>query len=161
MGGKPLKTEFPPLLPAGFWPITVAHLRQRCVTAFPASVTRRGVMEGIERLIAALSAAGIVGELWIDGSFATEKIDAADADVLLRVSSDIYDRDPAKRAVIDWATDEGRYLDHSCDSYRWIEYQAGHPSYATSESDRGYWTNWFGKSRNGVLKGIIVIELPA
>jgi hypothetical protein len=36
-----------------------------------------------------------------------------------------------------------------------------HPLYADSEEDRIYWTNWFGKTRKGTSKGIVVIGIPA
>ncbi|HEV7222846.1 MAG TPA: hypothetical protein VGN42_09100 [Pirellulales bacterium] len=118
-------------------------------------------MDHLIDLVGRLSRGDVAGELWIDGSFVTEKIDPEDVDILLRVPSGVYDGDAAKRTLIDWATHEERWDDHSCDSYKWIEYQAGHPLYADSEDDRRYWTDWFGRSRKGTEKGIAVIELPA
>ena len=56
--------------------------------------------------------------------------------------------------------DPDRLADCRCDSYKWVEYERGHPNYRSSEDDREYWSDWFGHSRMGVPKGIIVIELP-
>ncbi|HUY92282.1 MAG TPA: hypothetical protein VMV10_26310 [Pirellulales bacterium] len=117
-------------------------------------------MEGLEALILKLSAAEITGEVWVNGSFSTQKIDPEDADILVRVSSGIYDFDVAKRATVDWATHRDRWSDHTCDAYKWVEYQKGHPLFSLSEEDRRYWSDWFGKSRCGIPKGIFVIELP-
>lgn len=116
-------------------------------------------MQGLETVIFALIAGRIVGELWIDGSFVTEKIDPEDVDLLLRVPAEIYDADPARRAVIDWASREELLQTHFCDSYKWVEYNYGHPLFRSSEADRRYWTNWYGKSPLGVEKGIVVIHL--
>ncbi len=160
MPGDVSKTEFPPLLPGGFWPMSLTEMRAKCVGAFPFSRSRHLIFDGIEHLITRLSTADIAGELWIDGSFVTEKLDPGDADILVRVSSQIYDNDPKKRLVVGWATDPNRLSDHRCDSYRWIEYRRGHPAFALSEDDRKYWSDWFGHSRAGVSKGIVVIEFP-
>jgi hypothetical protein len=117
-------------------------------------------MDGLHDVLRDLSAAGITGEVWVDGSFVTEKIDPEDADLLIRVSSDQYDADPAKRAAVDWAADAKRAETHSCDVYKWIEYSRGHPLFALSEDDRNFWTNWYGQSRKGEPKGIAILTLP-
>lgn len=118
-------------------------------------------MEGLEEVIRRLSGAAIVGEVWVDGSFVTEKIDPEDVDILVRVSSDQYDNDAAKRAVVDWASHPDLWDTHSCDAYKWIEFTVSHPLFADSETMRDYWTNWYGHSRKGTPKGIIVVNLPA
>jgi hypothetical protein len=155
-----VKPEFPPLLAAGFHRLTIAELRRLAVKRFPISITRSGIMDGLHEVLRKLSEPGIIGEVWVDGSFLTEKIDPGDADLLIRVSSAQYDADPGKRAAIDWAADPKRAETHSCDVYKWIEYSRGHPLHVLSEDDRDYWTNWYGQSRTGEPKGIAVLTLP-
>jgi hypothetical protein len=118
-------------------------------------------MEGISKVVCRLNDDGVRGEIWLNGSFVTEKIDPEDVDMLIRVPSDLYDMNPRVRAAVDWATEERRRESHNCDSYPWVEYMAGHPLFAQSEDDRRYWTHWFGTSRAGVAKGIAVVPLPA
>lgn len=161
MGNGSVKPEFPPLLAPGFHWMTVAEVRELCVIAFPSSLTRRAIMEGLEEVISRLNNADIDGEIWIDGSFLTSKIDPLDVDYLLCVGSDIYDHDPAKRLVIDWASHEDLRDSHSCDAYKWIKYDKGHPLFADSEDTRKYWTDWYGISRKRIAKGIAVVILPA
>ncbi len=157
-----LKPEFPGLFPGGFHKKTVHEVRQLCVRNFGTSITRRGIMDGLERIVKKLNAADVLGELWVDGSFATEKIDPSDVDVILRVGSDTYDGDATVREAVDWAADPDRWKTHSCDAYKWIEYQRGHPLYLQSEEDRIYWTEWYGGHLGGrLIKGIIVVDLPA
>lgn len=118
-------------------------------------------MDNLEDVIRRLNDADIDGQMWIDGSFLTRKIDPLDVDYLLRVGSDIYDHDSAKRVVIDWASHEDLRESHSCDSYKWIEYDLRHPLFPDSEDTRKYWTDWYGMSRRKVAKGIAVVILPA
>ncbi|MEX0642153.1 MAG: hypothetical protein WD468_05605, partial [Pirellulales bacterium] len=153
---------FPPLLSAGFHEMTLVEVRELCVTAFPKSLTRKSVMEGLVRVIDKLNRASVIGEVWVDGSFATRKIDASDADILVHVASELYDSNLTVRDAVWWATLPERKDTDSCDSYRWVEYSKGHPKFTDSESDRLYWTNWYGYSEvRHVAKGIIVVSLPA
>lgn len=118
-------------------------------------------MERLELLLAELSKPAFPGSVWVDGSFATHKIDPDDVDILIHVDSTDYDGNPACKAAVDWASDPDRYASHSCDAYKWIEYKKGHPLYSVSEDDRLYWTGWFGGHRsNRIAKGILVVNLP-
>jgi hypothetical protein len=161
MGASANRPEFPPLLTAGFHAMTLAAVRKLCVTDIDGSATRRSIMDRVTEVIRKVSEAGVTGEFWLDGSFVTEKIDPEDVDTLLRVSSDQYDNDPAKQIVIDWASSEELWTTHSCDAFKWVEYSSGHPCFPQSEEVCEYWTNWFGHSRRGIPKGIIVVNLPA
>jgi Family of unknown function (DUF6932) len=156
-----VKPEFPPLLTPGFHSVSLGEVRGLCVTKFPTSLTRRAIMDGLRQVIRKLNEADIEGELWLDGSFLTEKIDPEDVDYLLCVGSDIYDVDPAKRAVIDWASHADLKTSHLCDAYKWVEYKPGHPLFAYSEDERRYWADFFGTSRKKIRKGIAVVTLPA
>lgn len=165
MASSTLKPELPPLLAPGFHRMSVAELAHLCVAheQFSLSVTRKAVFTGLVAVILELNKAGITGELWIDGSFVTTKIDPMDVDMLLRVQAGLYDSDAAKRAAVDWASSANLLDSHLCDSYRWVEYSVGHPLFADSEADREYWTDWFGHSRppKKTPKGLVVIDLPA
>lgn len=155
-----MKPEFPPLFDEGFWPLTVPEVRQRCVADFGGSLTRPGIMDGLERLIARLVEGDVPGELWLDGSFVTEKIDPSDADVLLRVPGQVYDHDLDKKSLVDWASHEDRYEEYSCDAYKWIEHEVEHPLYLLSVEEFRYWARHYGRARqSGTPKGIVVIGL--
>lgn len=159
-----LPPEFPPLLPSGFHRRTLAEVRAEFVAAaaFTASTTRDKIMRGLERVVYTLNNCyGLRGELWLDGSFLTEKIDPKDVDYLLCVPSDIYDRDTTARTTVDWASHEDRLFSHYCDGYKWVEYLPGHPLFNRAVRDRTDWINWYGHSRAGVPKGIVVVSLPA
>ena len=71
--------------------MTLIEVRQLCVDNFPNSETREPVMNGLEYVVYRLTEAGICGDLWVDGSFLTEKIDPNDVDLLLHIKPDFYD----------------------------------------------------------------------
>jgi hypothetical protein len=103
MGAPLVKPEYPPLLASGFYVRSVAEVRALCVKSIAGSIRRRAIMDSLEDVIRKLSTARIIGELWLNGSFLTEKIDPDDVDMLVHVSSDLYDADAKARALIDWA----------------------------------------------------------
>jgi hypothetical protein len=72
-----LKPDFPPLLPEGLHPTTIAELRELCVAGFPLSNGRERIMAGLEAVVQRLEQEGIVGDLWVDGSFMTQAIEPA------------------------------------------------------------------------------------
>jgi hypothetical protein len=156
--GKP---EFPPLLSEpGFYPMSLRDIRQGCVDAFPLSPTRADIMVGLETVVGRLTSGGIIGHLWVDGSFMTHKIDPEDTDLLLRLSRDFcLGANKTQLEAIRWYTVEDLKSLHHCHSFWWIEYPCDDPSYMQSEWSRAYWTRQYGFSRSDVRKGIAVIEL--
>jgi hypothetical protein len=81
------KQEFPPLLPAGFHRMDMPGLRRLAVVRFPDSFTRPAIMTHLEQIIDRINASGIRGEIWVDGSFLTEKLNPEDVDVLLAIDA--------------------------------------------------------------------------
>ena len=154
------KREFPALLSVGFHKTTEASLRQLCVTNFPLSNTRPPIMIGLERLIDELRTAGIVGEVWVDGSFMTGKVDPADADIVLCAHHTVYDNGTVQQKIL--LDSVGRNLRSilRCDSYTFYEYPQGHNLHPVGEWMRAYWTRQYGFSRGDAFKGIAVIEVP-
>lgn len=157
----PSKPEFPPLLEPGLHPFTIAQLRQRCVHDFPDSATRATIMAGLEYVVAELSSKGVTGEVWVNGSFLTEKVDPADVDLVLRAPAALVDDGTAaQREAVEWVASNLK-ADHLCDSYVCLEYPEGHPLHDVGVETREYWARLFGHSRRGEPKGIAVLPLPA
>lgn len=131
--------------------MTLTELKALCVDRFPTSTTRAAIMEGLERVLAQLTQTGLQAEAWIDGSFLTEKIDPEDSDIVVRVTpDDIGQITPEQALAIEWLHGDLRQ-DHRCDSYFFVELH---------EWLRAYWIRQFGFSRDNVLKGIAVVNLP-
>lgn len=155
------KDDFPPLLPMGFHPMTLAQLRALCVGSFPNSITRTSVMDGLEAVILQLNKSGIPMEVWVDGSFTTQKLNPEDSDIVIRLSGPDYDGAsmPAKAPIV-WAVQNDLKPSHKCDSYAFPEYPEGHKLYGQGQWRRAYWLNKFGYDRQEQPKGLAVIKLP-
>ncbi|HLF71492.1 MAG TPA: hypothetical protein VI759_05005 [Dehalococcoidia bacterium] len=139
--------------------MTVKELRETCVDAFPRSATRPAIMEGLEQVIAELVDKRVRGDLWIDGSFVTQKVDPSDVDVVLRVSGEFYESaSPDQRAVVDMMTPALKAT-HNCDAYVFPNWPNGHEKYWVAETWYGYWMRQWGFNRDGVLKGMAEIQL--
>jgi hypothetical protein len=156
------KSEYPPLLADGLHPMTMSALRELCLTKFPSSTTRLAIMQGLEDAVKKLGEVGVAGDLWVNGSFLTEKIDPEDVDLTLRVDVAFIDNlTPKQLAVINWfATPEEARMTHYCHGFVWVDYPASHALSAKGEALRAYWLKQFGRSRSNEQKGIAVVQLP-
>ncbi len=116
-------------------------------------------MRGLEGVISRLEDGGIAGELWINGSFLTEKIDPNDVDVVLRMEATFYDNATiSQKRIIDWLNTDLK-PDYHCDSYYFMEYPVGHANYLIGQDMRKYWSGLWGSDRSGNPKGYAVIEV--
>jgi hypothetical protein len=114
--------DFPPLLELGWHRMSLSEVRLLCVNGrpeFTLSTTRADLMAGLETVVSRLVAARIVGDLWIDGSFVTHKINPKDTDVVLHVDGlSMYECGThEQRFVIDWIIGNLKNTELHCDSY--------------------------------------------
>lgn len=154
------KREFPPLLPPGFHPMTLMDVHGLCVAPFKLSTTRATIMLGLEAVVDRLRRDGVEGELWVDGSFLTEKIEPEDVDVVMVVSSDHLSTATAQQLyAVDWLKSDLK-PSHRCDSYVLVAYPLGHSLAGYGEWMRAYWIKQFGFSRGDEFKGMPVVKVP-
>jgi hypothetical protein len=115
-------------------------------------------MDGIRDIVRALQASGIAGELWVDGSFLTEKIEPRDSDIVFCCDPmrGFDTSNPDHRSVVNWINSNLK-ASHLCDSYVNVVMPPGYPG---SIPGRAYWQRQFGLSRGSMNKGIAVIVLP-
>lgn len=157
--GAPPKTDYPPLLAAGFTTLSLDDVRGMCVDAFPLSTTRNTIMDGLTQVITRLQAANIDAEVWLDGSFMTSKIDPDDVDIVVPFPAQFYDSGtPEQRKALEWVHTnlKGAYY---CDSYVFAEFPAGHALHTFTLGRRNYWAKFFGEARSGKPKGIAVVRI--
>lgn len=154
--------EFPPILGVGFHHMPLPALRKLCVDGFgPLSSTRDEIMTGFENVVQILDDGRIAGEIWLNGSFFTDKIDPADIDGSLCIPHDVWQSASAEqRSLIAWINPANLKTTYRCDLYAWIEYPKGHPDYDVGQWLRSYWHRQWGFSRAGEMKGIAVVSLP-
>ncbi|SRR5258708_6242018 len=157
--------DYPPLLPNGLHPKTLTELHQVCVAEFPLSQSRASKFAGLRRIVERLAAEGIQGDLWIDGSFLTQKIEPGDIDIALRLEPAFLTQvSTAQTRLLKWfgsgdATIRAEIRrDFSCDSYAFCDIPSGQPGYPGHDM-RQYWLNQFGVDRSGAPKGIAVLSI--
>jgi hypothetical protein len=156
MGGSE-KQEYPPLLAVGFHPYNLVGLRRLCVDRFPESITRRRVMENLDALTALVNQSGVRGELWIDGSFTTSKLNPDDVDLVFAVSwADYQALDDKQRQFCEWFRTTSLYDRYRCDNYFLLQRENS----AVSDWMNAYWLRQFGFSRADEMKGLAVVRVP-
>lgn len=155
MGGAD-KKEFAPLLKPGLHPHTVEQVERLCVSRFPASLTRQSIMVNLRNILAQMQSQGMRGDVWVDGSFLTEKLNPDDVDLVLVVSGDEYmAMTPSSRNFFQWFSTNSLYDRYKCDNYGFVNDKAAEAEYAYA-----FWLRQFGFSRGQDMKGLAVIKLP-
>lgn len=154
------KPDYPPLLSAGFHPLGIKKFHALVVGAFPLSTTRVDIMNGLMVVRKVLLKAKIRGQLWVDGSFVTRKIDPNDADVVLHIDTKEYDvGTQEKRDAIDWVK-SNLEVTHKVHSFVLTRYPKGHGEHGMYTWMKAYWTRQFGFGRHGAnVKGMVVLKL--
>lgn len=122
-------------------------------------------MKRLWTICACLARWGVGDELWIDGSFLTEKIDPNDVDLVLVIGEGFEERaTPEQMAIWEWwedYTDDGDPMESfTCHTFVVAKLQPGHPHYAIYLEEDLKWKKFFGTSRDGEEKGIGRILLP-
>ena len=143
------KLDYPPLLKAGFHQLTMSKVRNICVDSFPLSTKRDGIMKNLEHVHSELTGVGIKGDLWIDGSFVTEKIQPNDVDLLLNVDLEfLNNRTIEQEKVLMWYINDDLRMQYQCDSYFLANYPNDHPLCNLMDKGLSYWKKLFGYSNN-------------
>lgn len=151
------KQEFRPLLPAGFHPTDLAGLRRLAAVRFPDSFTRPAIMTHLEQIVGRINHAGILGHIWIDGSFLTEKLNPEDVDVLFVVNAPTFlSMSPSQRSFFNGIQAVSLFATHRCDNYAAVV----DPTRPDGEWLYAYWLRQFGFSRADEMKGIATIQTP-
>jgi len=162
MAANSLKPEFPPLLEVGLHERTVTQLRELCVNGFvDRAVRREPIMSGLDAMVKKLAEGGIIGKLWVDGSFLTQKSEPDDVDLLLHVTASFVEKcDQKVRQLLDWFRAEQQEA-YACHTFMWIEFEKeDDPDYWIGEYTRAYWLKQYGFARFNAVKGIAVVKLP-
>jgi hypothetical protein len=154
------KVAHPPLLPPGRHVFSVEGLRQLTVDAFPGSTQRPLIFAELERLISDLSKYALVGELWIDGSFLTEKSapepDDVDLSFVFHVD-DLQRRDAETQQFVLHTLNGSKKYSPLLDTYICVLFYRNDPRRSTSRQD--YWAEKWSKGWDDRLKGFAVLRL--
>lgn len=149
------KVEYSPLVAQGFQDIQLDQLKPIFLTPFPSSTHRAKILRVFKHWIKDVKKLNVKCEIWIDGSFATEKVDPRDIDVVLFISSkDQFKLEKSpKKQLLERLTNQKltreqrkKYL---CDSYL---------GFLEDTIDHREWEKLYGKLRDEITaKGIFRI----
>ena len=103
------KPDFPALLPPGIHAKTLREVYELAVAPFLGDARREELFRKLSVWSEALKAAGVMGKVWIDGSFLTEKPHPGDIDCVIWSPCWIN----AAAATIDTQQQVARLLDHA------------------------------------------------
>jgi hypothetical protein len=114
-----------------------------------------------EFLFEILQIINIPFEVWIDGSFVTQKTEPNDVDVLIHLPNDIFSK---YKSTISPLIEQSKYATNGLiDAYITIQYSKNHPYYPLYEADIMEWKHIYGKTRATLSgarfpKGIITLK---
>lgn len=141
-----------PILAPGVHDISEQDLENHFLSTFSGSTSRARLIAGLKRYLAALKSVGVKFEIWIDGSFATEKENPNDIDLVVFGSVAEIDQLPDAfknqlAALLDRVN-----IKHAtgCDVLFAV---------AEDQNRRSYWRGWYGFDREENPKGIARIEV--
>jgi hypothetical protein len=143
---------YKPLLPPGLHDMSEEDLENHFLGSFPNSSTREKLVNGLKTYLSALENIGISFEVWIDGSFTTEKENPNDIDIVVFGSHSEIDKLPNETQKQLAALLDRINIKHAtgCDVL-----------FAVTEDQnrRSYWRGWYGFDRDENPKGIARIEV--
>jgi hypothetical protein len=141
-----------PLLTPGIHDIAESDLDNHFLSAFAGSKTRAQLIAGFRKYISALRQVGASFEIWIDGSFATDKVDPGDIDlVLFGSAAEINQIPPEQQQILATLIDRASVRSAlGCDVLFCV---------AENIDLRSYWRGWFGFDRDENPKGIARLEV--
>jgi hypothetical protein len=145
--------SYKPLLVPGIHDIEEKDLSNHFLSSFADSTTRKRLIEGFRKYLAALKQFGIKFEIWVDGSFTTEKPDPSDIDLVVFGSRAELNALPEqqlqalKPLLLNRAAIK---LQLGCDVLFCV---------AEDIDGRSYWRGWYGFDRDENPKGIARLEV--
>lgn len=117
-------------------------------------------MDRLTEVVDRIIATGLEAEIWVDGSFLTDKIEPEDSDIVVRITGDAASKlTIAQEEVLEWLNEDLK-PDFLCDSYTCIEYEPTHKLAGIGQWMRAYWIKQYGFSRSSDMKGIAVVTTP-
>lgn len=146
-----MRIESRPLLAPGFHEFSSAEIAATFLYPMPGSLRRPALVAGLLHFLNDLAATNVKCEVWIDGSFATDKPEPNDVDLFV-----VWN--PAWQAMLDVEALE-RFHQMLVNSRSRKRYQCDvYNAETTDIAMMAYWRGWFGFMRDGrTPKGIGVV----
>lgn len=154
------KFDYPPLLAPGRHTMMLKEIETRCVQAFPGNLRRAALYRALEEFVAKFGEVGLACEIWVDGSFLTEKPEPGDVDVTVIMEADVGAALTApQRALV--AQAEGNAFAPDLDTFAFVKFSTDNPLYRDAHADAAYtWGEQYQlECGDQWLKGFAVLRL--
>ena len=119
-------------------------------------------MAGFEAIREQLVATGLLCDMWIDGSFLTEKIDPGDIDIVLMMPRRFEHGTPEQNELMEWllAKEDDPKKSFLCHVFVELDYEESHPWHHLTVGAKRHYGNIFGFSvSKKEPKGIAVLTI--
>lgn len=149
------KQDFPPLLASGIHRLTMTQLEDLAVKAFPLDLRRVELFDSFANWCNALRMLGIVGKLWVDGSFLTEKPNPSDIDCVS------FSLSMSRPITLQEKQQLDKLLDHNEASTLYhLDYYMEQPTPQEEFHKEAYWKGVFGFQHDRIsTKGFVELTL--
>lgn len=142
------KTHYKPLFDAGFHDIDTTDLESIFIKPFDKQERRKFLIKHLNKYLEQLKDVGAKFEIWIDGSFSTDKEEPNDIDIAIfhseaEINGLHVDKKKLLKQLVEYH--EEIKLRYYCDIYFIPD---------NDVATRSYWRGWFGFSRAEAPKGI-------
>lgn len=154
------KIDYRPLLGPGRHVLTLPEIRRLCVAGFGGGGRREHLFQRFEEFLQEYLVAGISGEVWLNGSFLTEKIEPGDVDATAIIPPEsVISLTRNQRQLVD-ATNDGKY-GPDVDAFAWQWLPDGHQDYLDeARNPARTWHEQYGvENSREWLKGFAVLGL--
>ncbi len=153
MEESPNKSDYKPILEAGFHELSVSEIESIFVSSFPESLRRPLLFSNLNNYLKILERLDLSFTIWVDGSFLTTKSEPEDIDIVvlfdpLQVNNLTEDQENAFLLISDNSISRSRFL---IDAYFVNK---------TNRDQKAYWRGLFGFLRDEVTpKGLVQLEI--
>lgn len=154
------KFDYPPLLAPGRHYFSLAQVKERFVDPFPDHIGRQGTFHRLESFVQQVLVADFPCDVWLDGSFLTEKPDPSDLDVTVIIDSDVSQTLTADQSALVEAIANAQIGD-GIDSFAFVRLPRDHPNFGDELADPAHtWGEQYGlENSDEWLKGFVILRL--
>jgi hypothetical protein len=137
--------------------MTLSSLKALTVDAFPLSLRRAMLFAELERLASEINSASACCELWIDGSFLTEKPEPDDIDLTVVLFPSDFENLPDNVQKQMWLLlRRGKKFSEHLHTFLIFRFLREDPRYAADNT--AYWGEVWGKGWDDWLTGFVVVR---
>lgn len=162
------------VLPRGRHTATLEDVHEHFVATRPDGARRKKLLDDFTDYVSLLGRLGLAVDcVWLDGSFISGKANPGDVDMTPVIDAVRSSPDPAILEDIEdvWITPKHRWKRTpvpglgravELDVYGVVKVPDGHPAYSAYVASRGYWDDWWQRSRatgQALVKGYVEVVL--